>query len=73
MYDSRLKHILRAVIALAICLSLAPTANAAEKYELKVVTDRPDAIYKTGETARFLISLTKDGKPAVGETVNYTV
>lgn len=73
MNDSRLKPILRSMIALAICLSLIQIATAAEKYELNVVTDRPDAIYKTGETARFLISLTKDGKPATGEKVSYYV
>lgn len=73
MNDIRLNRFLRPLLTLALCLMLAQAATAADKYELKVVTDRPDAIYKVGETAHFLISLNKNGKPAVGETVTYTV
>jgi cephalosporin-C deacetylase-like acetyl esterase len=32
-------------------------------YELKVVTDRSDAIYSAGQTARFSVTLTKEGQP----------
>ena len=61
------------VFSLAFLLSLHAHLFAAEKYVLKVVTDRPDAIYKTGEEARFLISMTKDGKPVSGQKVSYQV
>ncbi|MCA9023443.1 MAG: acetylxylan esterase [Planctomycetaceae bacterium] len=64
------------LVATAIVYALCQSVAAAEKYELKVVTDRPDAIYKAGEEATFLISLTKDGKPLTGEngeTVMYRV
>lgn len=61
------------LLILTLCLLLSSVAQAADKYELKVVTDRPDALYKTGETAKFLISVTKNGEPVVGEQVSYTV
>ena len=73
MHLRLLKHIVSSCLTLALLLSLSASAVAADKYELKVVTDRPDAIYKTGETAKFLISLTKNGKPVSGEKVSYTV
>ncbi len=73
MHLRLLKHLVSSCLTLALLLSLSASAVAADKYELKVVTDRPDAIYKTGETAKFLISLTKNGKPVSGEKVSYTV
>ncbi len=73
MHHNRLGIFVSPIIALAICLSLTSLTAAAEEVQLKVVTDRPDAIYKTGEIAHFLISLTRDGKPATGETVTYRV
>lgn len=64
---------------LAFCASVeggllhahAPATNApaseAKKKEpvlvLKAATDRPDALYKVGETATFTIEATQDGKP----------
>ncbi|QDU17037.1 Acetyl esterase Axe7A precursor [Gimesia maris] len=70
MYPRLLKNI---VLPLTLLLSLSAIAVAADKYELKVVTDRPDAIYKTGETAKFLVSVTKNGKLSSGYTVTYFV
>ncbi|WP_417392355.1 acetylxylan esterase [Gimesia sp.] len=70
------RNIVCPLIALAIVFSFCESVIAAEKLELNVVTDRPDAIYNTGEEATFLISLTKDGKPLAGEngmTVTYRV
>ena len=37
--------------------------GAEPKTELKVVTDRPEAIYKAGEAVNFQISLLRDGQP----------
>ena len=71
-----LRNIVCPLIAAAVAFSLCQSVMAAEKYELKVVTDRPDAIYKAGEEATFLISVTKDGKPLAdesGETITYRV
>ncbi|MCA9007732.1 MAG: acetylxylan esterase [Planctomycetaceae bacterium] len=68
-----LKKLLLICLNLTLLLSLSAFASAADKYELKVVTDRPEALYKTGETAKFLISLTKNGAPVSGEKVSYTV
>lgn len=70
------RNIVCPLIALAIVFSFCESVIAAEKLELNVVTDRPDAIYNTEEEATFLISLTKDGKPLAGEngmTVTYRV
>ena len=71
-----LRNIVCPLIALAVVFSFCESVIAAEKLELNVVTDRPDAIYNTGEEATFLISVTKDGKPLAGEngmTVTYRV
>ena len=68
-----LRKLLLTCLHLTLLLSLSAFASAADKYELKVVTDRPEALYKTGETAKFLISLTKNGAPVSGEKVSYTV
>lgn len=73
MYPRLLKTTVQTCLTLALILSLTAFAAAADKYELKVVTDRPDALYKKGETAKFLISVTKNGDPVSGEKVSYTV
>lgn len=68
-----LRKLLLSIFSLAILLSIHSHAIAADSYQLKVVTDRPDAIYKTGEEARFLISMTQDGKPVTGQKVTYQI
>ncbi|WP_417397043.1 acetylxylan esterase [Gimesia chilikensis] len=73
MHLRLLKHLVSSCLTLALLLSLSASAVAADKYELKVVTDRPDAIYKTGETAKFLISVLKNGEPDSGYSVEYSV
>ena len=35
-----------------------------ENYSLRIATDKPDAIYKKGETITFTAELLKDDKPA---------
>ncbi|PHR92784.1 MAG: acetylxylan esterase [Blastopirellula sp.] len=49
------------------------TAQAADTYQLTVVTDREDALYEVGQEAKFLISVTKNGQPAQGLEVSYVV
>ncbi|MDF1744253.1 MAG: acetylxylan esterase [Gimesia sp.] len=69
----QLRKILLSVVLLTILLSISGQLIAADQYQLKVVTDRPDAIYKTGEEAQFLISMTLDGKPVSGQEVSFWV
>lgn len=73
MNRTHLRKIVPQLLLVGIVLSLHNLAIAADNLQLKVVTDRPDAIYKTGEEARFLISMTKNGKPVTGEKVSYKV
>lgn len=40
---------------------------------LEVVADRPDALYKQGETVTFRVSAKSDGKPLVGEKIDYVI
>ena len=47
--------------------------EAAGKYVVRVVTDRTEAVYKSGETARFLVTVTNSGRPVTGGTVSYVV
>ncbi len=46
-------------------------AAKAETYSFSVKTDKPDAIYKKGETITFTLELLKDGKPAPGVKLKY--
>lgn len=54
---------LLAGIAIIGNVTLAQPPTPAAGYVLSVRTDRPDAVYKVGEEAKFLITLTQDGKP----------
>jgi len=63
---------------LLCALLLAPIALAQESapktgLKVSVDTDRENAIYKTGETAKFIITVTRDGKPATEGVVTYAV
>jgi hypothetical protein len=62
----RLRHMGLSLL-LALCLA-APIAFGAEGVSISIKTDRPDAIYKTGETVTFLIEMT-DGDAPVKEAV----
>jgi hypothetical protein len=44
-----------------------------EAYQLKVVTDRADAIYKTGQKAKFVITVTKGGESILEGKIAYVV
>jgi cephalosporin-C deacetylase-like acetyl esterase len=45
----------------------------AQEYKVVAKTDKEDAIYKKGEKITFSAQLLKDGKPAAGKKVNYTL
>ncbi len=61
----------RILIALA---ALASTwASASTNYTLSVTSDRPDAIYKQGETVTFTIKLLLDTQPVDDAQVSWTI
>ena len=43
------------LLCVAWIATTAALASAQDRYQIKVVTDRADAIYKTGETAKFIV------------------
>lgn len=51
----------------------AQANKAPAEYELSVVTDRPDALYKKGETVTFQVALQHNQQPAGDETVMWTI
>jgi len=60
--------------AAGVLVLFAVQLRAAEPgYELKVVTDREDALYEVGEEASFLVTVTKGGEAVKEGTVSYTV
>jgi len=61
------------LFTLAFVISLGSVAVAGETYQLKIITDRENALYAVGEEAKFTISLTKDGEPVSGQKVSYAV
>lgn len=60
---------IRGFLSLFLLLTCSLGAQTALVIELKVVTDRPDAFYKVGETVRFDIDATQDGQPMATGTV----
>lgn len=54
------------VVLLHVSLALAAPS-------LTVKTDHPDAIYRTGEPVKFVVSVTDGGKPVAGREVKYVV
>ncbi len=65
------------VIAFALLVSTGVWAQAPAakppSYVLQIVTDRPQAIYKSGEEVTFNIKLLKDNKPTAGVELSYTL
>ncbi len=57
----------------AIIVATAIHASAEDAFKLKVVTDRADAIYETGATAEFIVTLTKGEQPISSAKVSYIV
>lgn len=60
-------------LLLLAALAGTPLVAAEPAYRLQVVTDRDDALYRTGETARFLITVTHAGEPVSAGAVSYVV
>jgi cephalosporin-C deacetylase len=69
-------------LGLAATLSLIPSllrganglsSQSSTNYVLTVATDRADAIYKEGEQVTFTVRLTRDGQPANGSEVEWTM
>jgi cephalosporin-C deacetylase-like acetyl esterase len=69
---TRYLHVIRLACLSAACLAGAQRATAAD-YKLKLVTDRENALYETGETAKFVVTVTDDGKPVTAGSVSYIV
>lgn len=61
--------------ALLTSVSVVPAQDAkpSTNYVLKVTTDRPDALYKQGETVTFKLELTLDKKPVADAEVQWTI
>lgn len=49
------------------------TAAAVKPPVLTVATDRPEALYQAGETARFRIALSQDGTPVAGRALKWSL
>ena len=54
-----------------MAIAVAPLQAAEPVFQLKVVTDRQNAVYAAGEEARFVVTVTRDGQPATTGTVSY--
>ena len=64
---------LRWMLLLVAALVATPLRAAEPTCRLEVVTDREEAVYETGEEARFLINVTRGGETLSSGTVSYTV
>jgi cephalosporin-C deacetylase len=51
----------------------APSTTVKPAYKLQITTDRPEAIYKSGEEATFQVQLLRGDQPAPGVELNYTL
>jgi cephalosporin-C deacetylase len=64
----------RFTVALAAVLTFSATVRAADPaVSLKVVTDRKDAIYKVGEEAAFLISVSRGAAAVTEGSVSFVI
>jgi len=61
------------VFMLVIAATSINFVCAEETFQLKVVTDRENAIYETGQPATFLVTLTQGNKPVTAGEVSYIV
>ncbi len=64
-----MKHIVR----LGLTLLLLVSTRAGAGYTLSVTADRPDAIYRQGETVMFTLKLQLDQQPVEGAEVRWTI
>lgn len=58
-----MKKLSHLTLALLIFSAAAHAETPAPSLVIKATTDRPDAIYKTGETVTFTVEATREGKP----------
>ncbi|MFH1921639.1 MAG: hypothetical protein ABIP48_17380 [Planctomycetota bacterium] len=56
-----------------VAVSGAPLVAAEPACRIEVVTDRAEALYETGETARFVIQVKQGEEPVSAGTVSYAV
>jgi cephalosporin-C deacetylase len=72
-----MQHSRRFFVTLALMIALAAVTTVLQAadpaYSLKVVTDRPDALYKVGEEAVFLISVSQGDKAVTEGSVSFVV
>jgi cephalosporin-C deacetylase-like acetyl esterase len=66
------------LFTLACALAFVSSPRAAEtakqsKHVLAVTTDRPDALYRRGETVTFIARLEEEGKPVDGAFIEWTL
>lgn len=61
------------LLMLAAVLIATTDAQAADQYKLKVTTDRQDAIYQTGQPARFVVNVTRNGEALSTGQVSYVI
>ncbi|WP_164103807.1 acetylxylan esterase [Candidatus Laterigemmans baculatus] len=71
-------RLLNPSIGRGLCLLVAATLQltqlqAEDTYQLKVVTEPAEAIYEVGQSARFLVTLLKDGEEVSEGTVSYAI
>ncbi|MBI1311033.1 acetylxylan esterase [bacterium] len=72
-------HSRRSFLAIALLIALLPTLStgtlraADPAYSLKVVADRPDALYAVGDEAAFLISVTRDDQAVTDGSISFLV
>lgn len=62
-----------AVLTLAIAAAAPTASRAQDNYKIQLVAEPAEAIYEAGETARLIVSVTRDGKPVNEGTVSYVV
>jgi cephalosporin-C deacetylase-like acetyl esterase len=56
-------HMITKIFASALVLASTSLLAQTPSLTLKAATDRPDALYKAGETVTFTLEVTQDGKP----------
>ncbi|NMA46828.1 MAG: acetylxylan esterase [Lentisphaerae bacterium] len=62
------RRLLSLIVALLVTLSLH-----AQVYTIKATTDKPEAIYKKGETIQFAVQFLVDDQPQAGTTLKYSL
>lgn len=74
MLRSKWMRVTSRLLALLLLLASAARLPAADPvYQLKVVTDRKDAIYEAGSEAKFLITVSKGGEVIPNAAVKFIV